>query len=97
MPFINTKTTVEISAEKADSIKSKFGKAISLIGKSESWLMVNFEEKCRLYFKGDNSQALLLWKLLFLAKPMTASMMRLQKSLPTLFQVNSVLTRRAFI
>lgn len=56
MPFINTKTTVEISAEKAESIKSKFGKAISLIGKSESWLMVNFEEKCRLYFKGDNSQ-----------------------------------------
>ena len=32
------------------------GKAISLIGKSESWLMLNFEDKCRLYFKGDNSK-----------------------------------------
>ena len=29
---------------------------MSLIGKSENWLMVNFEDNCRLYFKGDNSE-----------------------------------------
>lgn len=56
MPFINTKTTVQISKEKETFLKEKMGKAIELIGKSESWLMVNFEDNCRLYFKGDNSQ-----------------------------------------
>lgn len=56
MPFINTKTTAEISEEQELSLKEKLGSAISLIGKSESWLMVNFEDNCRLYFKGDNSE-----------------------------------------
>lgn len=56
MPFINTKTTAEISNEQEILLKEKMGKAISLIGKSESWLMLNFEDNCRLYFKGDNSK-----------------------------------------
>lgn len=56
MPFINTKTTAEITKEQELSLKTKLGSAMKLIGKSESWLMVNFEDNCRLYFKGDNSQ-----------------------------------------
>lgn len=56
MPFINTRTSAEISKEQEILLKEKMGKAISLIGKSESWLMLNFEDKCRLYFKGDNSK-----------------------------------------
>lgn len=55
MPFINTKTNISISKEKEESIKSKLGKAISIIGKSESWLMVNFEDNARMYFKGENA------------------------------------------
>lgn len=55
MPFINTKTNIAISKEKEETIKTKFGKAISIIGKSESWLMVNFEDNSKIYFKGDNS------------------------------------------
>lgn len=55
MPFINTKATCSITAEQETAVKTRLGDAIRLIGKSESWLMVNFEENCRLYFKGDNS------------------------------------------
>lgn len=54
MPFINTKVNVPISKEQEETLKSKFGKAISIIpGKSESWLMLNFEDNCRMYFRGD--------------------------------------------
>ena len=56
MPFINTKTNIAISKEKEENIKSKLGQAISIIGKSESWLMVNFEDNSRLYFRGDNTE-----------------------------------------
>ncbi len=56
MPFINTRTSAEISKEQEIQLKEKMGKAISLIGKSESWLMLNFEDNCRLYFKGDSSK-----------------------------------------
>ena len=36
MPFINTNTNVEISKEKELALKSKLGKAIEILGKSES-------------------------------------------------------------
>ena len=55
MPFINTYTNVEISKEKELSLKPKLGKAIELLGKSESWLMIGFEDKCSMYFKGESA------------------------------------------
>ncbi len=54
MPFINTKTNVTITPDNEISIKTKLGQAISIIrGKSEGWLMLNFEDNSRLYFRGD--------------------------------------------
>ncbi len=56
MPMIQTKTNIEISNEQELALKTALGKAISILsGKSEQWLMLSFEEKCHLYFKGDNS------------------------------------------
>lgn len=57
MPFINSKVSVSISEEKEEELKTRLGQAITLIpGKSESWLMVGFEDSFHLYFRGDNSQ-----------------------------------------
>ena len=57
MPFINLKTSAKISAENEAILRKEFGKIITLIpGKTEAWLMLNFEDNCRLYFKGDNSK-----------------------------------------
>ncbi len=59
MPMISTKTNVTISPEQEIELKSKLGEAISILsGKSERWLMLSFEDKCRLYFQGENSEAL---------------------------------------
>lgn len=56
MPYISTKTTVGISAEKEKVLKEKLGKAIEAIpGKTEAWLMLSFEDNVRMWFKGDNS------------------------------------------
>lgn len=52
MPFISVKTNVAVCAEKQDAIKSRLGQAMGMIGKSESWLMLSFEE-CTMYFKGE--------------------------------------------
>ena len=57
MPMISIKTNVAISEEQELTLKSELGKAISILsGKSEQWLMLSLEDKCRLYFKGDNSK-----------------------------------------
>ena len=56
MPFINCKMNVDITKEQETAIKDELGRAISLLpGKSESWLMVNIEPKCALYFRGSTS------------------------------------------
>lgn len=56
MPMISTKTNVTISPEQELTLKSKLGETISILsGKSERWLMLSFEDKCRLYFQGNNS------------------------------------------
>ena len=55
MPYIQTRTNTEISKETELKIKERLGQAIEIVGKSESWLMVELVPKCNLYFKGDNS------------------------------------------
>ena len=57
MPFINSKITKKITKEEELVIKEKLGKAIELVpGKSEAWLMLNFEGESHLYFKGSNEE-----------------------------------------
>lgn len=56
MPYIGTRTTVKISPEKEEVLKARMAKAIeSIPGKTEAWLMCEFCDSCRLWFKGDNS------------------------------------------
>ncbi len=52
MPFIDSKITVAVSQEKKDILKAEFGKAMSIIGKPESFLMVGFEDNYDLYMGG---------------------------------------------
>ena len=60
MPFINTKVNVSISQEQEQTLKTQFGQAITLIGKSEPWLMLNFDDNCKLWFKGSDAPAAIM-------------------------------------
>ncbi len=54
MPFINSKVSVKLSEKQKETIKTRLGEGIRAIpGKSESWLMVGFEDEYTLYFKGN--------------------------------------------
>lgn len=54
MPCIQTQVSVELTKEKEAVLTKRFGKAIELIpGKSESWLMLTFADRCRIAFRGD--------------------------------------------
>lgn len=69
MPCILTKTNVAISPEQEAALKTKLGKAIALIpGKSESWLMLSFEENCKLYFKGETREGIAFVEVKLLGK-----------------------------
>ena len=58
VPFIHTRVNRPISKEAEQTLAKAYGEAISLLpGKSEQWLMLQFEENCRLWFRGQNENA----------------------------------------
>lgn len=54
MPYIKTSTNIKISEEKIASIKTKLGAAIRVMGKTEDWLMLEFNDNSTMYFRGSN-------------------------------------------
>ena len=52
MPFIDSKITVPVSDEKKEKIKAEFGKALSVMHKTEDYLMVGIADKYDLWFGG---------------------------------------------
>lgn len=54
MPFIDSKISCKVTADKQETLKSALGQIISTVpGKSESFLMVGFEDEYDLYFAGN--------------------------------------------
>ncbi len=53
MPFIDSKITVKLTDDKKESIKARLGQAVSLLHKSETYLMVGFEDDYDLYMGGN--------------------------------------------
>ncbi len=52
MPFIDTKVTVSVSETKKEAIKAKLGKAVSILHKGETYLMVGICENYDLWLGG---------------------------------------------
>lgn len=52
MPFIDSKISLPVSPEKREAIKSRLGTAVSLLNKSETYLMVGIEDNYDLYMGG---------------------------------------------
>ena len=54
MPYISIRTNKKVEDNKAEEIKRKLGEDISILGKSESWLMVDINDVAdKLYFRGN--------------------------------------------
>ncbi|MBQ9264187.1 MAG: hypothetical protein IJ189_08270 [Clostridia bacterium] len=58
MPFIHTKVNRPIDQEQEKVLAKELGQAITILGKSEQWLMLQFDDNCRMYFKGDSQKPL---------------------------------------
>ena len=56
MPFIKCKVSCEITKEQEAELKRRFGTAIELVpGKSEDYLLLEFEPNCHLWLRGNNA------------------------------------------
>ena len=62
MPYIDVKTTVTLTKEKIDLLKTKIAEilASSFPGKTENWLMLNFAGGCSMYFAGSDADCMLV-------------------------------------
>ncbi len=57
MPFIDCKITKELSEEQKEELKSRLGRAVSVLHKPESYLMVGIADGYNLYFAGEKLQS----------------------------------------
>lgn len=74
MPMIVTHTTERISEEKKSALTKAFGEAITLLpGKSETYLMLEFEGDCQMAFHGDTSLPLAFVEVKLLGKSTKAA------------------------
>lgn len=53
MPFIDSKITCKVPEEKREAIKAELGQSVSVLGKSEGFLMVGFDDGYCLYKGGS--------------------------------------------
>jgi phenylpyruvate tautomerase PptA (4-oxalocrotonate tautomerase family) len=62
MPFINAKTNTALTAEKEAVLKTKLADAMSASfpGKTENWLMIQFESGCSMYFAGSDAPCMMV-------------------------------------
>lgn len=57
MPFIKAKISCPVSQKQESELKACMGKAIELIpGKSEEYLLLEFEDNCHLWLRGKNDE-----------------------------------------
>ena len=56
MPFIDTKLNIRLPEEKEAVLKERLGQAITEFpGKTEYWLMLNFSDEQKMWFRGYNN------------------------------------------
>ncbi len=74
MPMIVTHTTATITEEKKGILTRAFGEAITLIpGKSDAYLMLEFEGNCEMAFHGDTALPLAFVEVKLLGKSTKAA------------------------
>ena len=56
MPFINSKITTKVSEEKKEAVKAALGQAVSVLDKTEDWVMVNIEDQQDIWFGGKKKE-----------------------------------------
>ena len=56
MPYINTTANISISKEQELRIKSRYAQAVSVIGKSEAYLMLGFNPNTSMYVAGNGDK-----------------------------------------
>ncbi|MDR0883322.1 MAG: hypothetical protein LBN05_01740 [Oscillospiraceae bacterium] len=55
MPYIETVSNQPISRDTTIALKRELGEAITLLGKTESWLQLSFRGDVDMFFKGEPS------------------------------------------
>ena len=57
MPFLISRVNIPVSRRQEVELKTRLGKAIELVpGKSEEYLLLGFEDNCRLWLRGGDSE-----------------------------------------
>ena len=98
MPFIDARFSTPVNEKQEEVIKRRLGEAIALIGKSEAYLMVQIQDNCKLYFKGNKDEDSAFFEVKLLGKSTKANYEKLTCALCEIAsQELSIPTNRVYV
>ena len=86
MPFIDSKISVKVTDEKKEIIKAEFGRLMSVLGKSETYLMVGIEDDYSLWMGGKKLEKGAYVSVSLLGNAPSASYEKLTAEICSLFE-----------
>ena len=87
MPYIDVKLSCGLSNEKEELLKAAFGRLIADIpGKTEDYFMVKFEDNCRLWFRGKNSNPIAFVNVMLYGKAEASAYQKLSEDILALLK-----------
>ncbi len=87
MPFIDTKLNFRLGEDQEKILKAKLGEAISgFPGKSEYWLMLNFTDNCRMWFRGYDQYPIAMVEVSLFGEPTSEDCCQMTKTITDIFQ-----------
>ena len=81
MPYISTTTNSSITKEQELLLKNGYAKAVTLIGKSENYLMLSFQPDTSMYFAGKSDEPIAFIEVKFFGTSSSERLSRLTAEL----------------
>lgn len=86
MPFIQTQVSIPVTKEQEEKLKEKLGQTITVLGKSETWLMIGLEDNCRLFFQGEKTEKIAFVEIKLYGKANRQSYEEMTKRVSDIFE-----------
>ena len=87
MPFISVKTNQLINSATETNLKNKFAEAVKIIGKTEDWLMLEFQGEKNMYFRGSSAEGIAFLEVKLYGNPCKLAYEEMTKELTRIVSV----------
>ncbi|MFR2133502.1 phenylpyruvate tautomerase MIF-related protein [uncultured Ruminococcus sp.] len=97
MPFIDVKTNVTFSKEKADELMKELSGSLKAIGKSEAYVMCAVNDGLKMSFQGISDEPAAIVEVKLLGKGTKDGYAKVTENICNIMQTNGIAGKRCYV